>query len=115
MFNFNRNYTSISHRFRDIASYLPKVADSKVSHMWLAPRGEFRGNRWRQKTTANGLLCGTVSVALRIAILIEHKLVTDGRTDRQTNTGPQHIPHDQRARGKKSVQQFNKPHINSRF
>jgi len=27
LFNFNRNYVSIFYHFRDIAGYLPKVAD----------------------------------------------------------------------------------------
>jgi len=55
LFDFNRNYVSISYRFRDIASYLPKVADYDAPHLHLAPpQGvisvEFRGDLWLQKT-----------------------------------------------------------------
>ena len=32
-----------------------------------------------------GLSCGVVCVILRLAVLVEHRLVTDGRTDRQTD------------------------------
>ena len=33
-----------------------------------------------------GLLCGVVCVIQRLAVPVEHRLVTDGRTDRQTDT-----------------------------
>jgi len=36
-FDFNRNYASISYRFREIASYLSKVADFNPPHLYLAP------------------------------------------------------------------------------
>jgi len=49
---------------------------------------EFRGDLWLQKTRVPGLSCGVVCVILRLAVLVEHRLVTDrqtdGRTDRQT-------------------------------
>jgi len=44
---------------------------------------EFRRDLWRQKTRVPGLSCGVVCVILRLAVLVEHRLVTDGRTDRQ--------------------------------
>jgi len=44
----------------------------------------------------SGLLCGTVSVNLRLAVLVKVRLVTD--TDRQTDTRRQHIPSDQSPR-----------------
>ena len=36
--------------------------------------------------------CGVVCVIQRLAVLVEHRLVTDGRTDGQTNTRRQLIP-----------------------
>ena len=45
---------------------------------------EFRGDLWIQKTTLPGLSCGVVRVIVRLAVLVELRLVTDGRTD----TGP---------------------------
>ena len=55
---------------------------------------EFRGDLWRQKTRVPGLSCGVASVILRLAVLVEHRLVTDGRTDgqTQTDTGPWLVP-----------------------
>ena len=39
-----------------------------------------------------GLSCGVVCVILRLAVLVELRLVTDGRTDGQTDTGPWLVP-----------------------
>jgi len=49
---------------------------------------EFRGDLWHQKTRVPGLSCGVVCVILRLAVLVEHRLVTDRQTDRRTDTGP---------------------------
>ena len=49
---------------------------------------EFRGDLWRQETSVPELLCDVVCVILRLAVLVEHRLVTDGRTD----TGPWLVP-----------------------
>jgi len=35
------------------------------------------------------LSCGIVCVILRLAVFVEHRLVTDGRTDGRTDTVPQ--------------------------
>ena len=83
--DFNRNYVSIFYRFRDIAGYLSKVADFDPPHLHLAPpQGvtpvKFRGYLWRQKTRVSELSCGFVYVILRLAVLVEHRLVAD--TDR---------------------------------
>ena len=51
---------------------------------------EFRGDLWLQKTRVPGLSCGVVCVILRLAVLVELRLVTDGRTDR--DTGPWLVP-----------------------
>ena len=58
---------------------------------------EFRGDLWLQKTRVPGLSrVVVVCVILRLAVLVEHRLVTDrqtdGRTDRQTDTGPWLVP-----------------------
>jgi len=89
LFDFNRNYVSIFYRFRDIAGYLSKVADFDPPHLHLAPpKGvtpvEFRRDLWCQKTRVPGLSCGVVCAILRLAVLVEHRLVTDRRTDGQT-------------------------------
>jgi len=48
---------------------------------------EFRRDLWLQKTRVPGLWCGVVCVIVRLAVLVELRLVTDGRTetDRQTD------------------------------
>jgi len=79
-------------RFRDIAGYLSNVADFDSPHLYLAlPWGvtpvEFRGDLWLQKTRIPGLSCGVVCVILRLAVLVELRLVTD--TDGQTQTQTQ--------------------------
>ena len=77
---------SILYRFRDIARYLSKVADFDPPHLHLAPSYfEFRGDLWHPKTRVPGLSRGVVCVILRLAVLVEHLLVTDGQTDRQTD------------------------------
>ena len=42
---------------------------------------EFRGDLWLQETRVPGLSCGVVCVILRLAVLVELRLVTDKRTD----------------------------------
>jgi len=53
---------------------------------------EFRGDLWLQKTRIPGISCGVICVILRLAVLVELRLVTD--TDRQTDTdtGPWLVP-----------------------
>jgi len=38
---------------------------------------EFRGDLWHQKTRLHELSCGFICVILCLAILVEHRLVTD--------------------------------------
>jgi len=42
---------------------------------------EFRGGLWHQKTRVPDLSCGVVCVILRLAVLVELRLVTDTDTD----------------------------------
>ena len=52
---------------------------------WGWPQSNFEKNIWRQKTRVPGLSYGIVCVILRLAVLVELRLVTDRRTDRQTD------------------------------
>jgi len=45
---------------------------------------EIRGYFWHQKTRVLGLSCGVVCVILCLAVLIQYRLVTDGRTTAYT-------------------------------
>ena len=76
---------TIFYRFRDITGYLSKVADFDPPDLHLAPpKGvtpvEFRGDLWHQKTRVPELSCGVVCVILRLAVLVELRLVTDRQT-----------------------------------
>ena len=78
---------------------MSKVADFDPPHLHLAPpQGvtpvEFRGDLLHQKTRVPGLSCGVVFVILRLAVLVELRLVTDGhrQTDTDTDTGPWLVP-----------------------
>jgi len=55
---------------------------------------EFRGDLLHQKIRVPGLSCGVVFVILRLAVLVELRLVTDGhrQTDTDTDTGPWLVP-----------------------
>ena len=80
---------SILYRFRDISGYWSKVTDFDPPHLHSAPSQgvtavEFRGDVWHQKTRVPGVSCGVVCVILRLPVLVELRLVTDGRTDRRT-------------------------------
>ena len=90
LFDFNRNYVSIFYRFRDVAGQLSKVADFDPPHMHSAPSQgvtpvEFRGDLWHQKTRVPGLSCGVVCVILRLAVLVELRLVTDRHRQTQAH------------------------------
>jgi len=50
---------------------------------------EFRGDLWYPKTGVPGLSCGVVCVILRLAVLVEHRLVTDTDTDTDRQTDRQ--------------------------
>ena len=95
-----------------------KVADFDPPHRnWAPPQGvipvEFRRDLWHQKTRVPGVSCGVVCVILRLAVLVEHRLVTDRQTDGQTDTGPW-LRYDTRCyfnvRSKADISQLNLPH-----
>ena len=48
---------------------------------------EFGTDLWQQKTRLPGVSCAVVCVILRLAVLVEHRLVTDRQTDGLTDTG----------------------------
>jgi len=54
---------------------------------------EFRGDLWRQETRVPGLSCGVVCVILRLAVIVELRLVTDRQTQTQTDTDRQTQAH----------------------
>jgi len=54
-------------------------------NLHLAPPVEFHGDLWHQKTRVFGVSCGAVCVILRLAVLVEHRLVTDRQMDRRTD------------------------------
>jgi len=83
LFDFNRNHASILYRFRDIARHLSKVADFDPPHLHLAPLEEGDPGRISRRSLAS---CGVVCMILRLAVLLELRLVTDRDrwTDEQT-------------------------------
>ena len=84
---FDRKCASVLYRFRDIASYLSKVTDFNPPTCICRPQTpvEFRRDLCLQKTRVPALSCGVVSVIPRLAVLVEHRLVTDGQTDGRTD------------------------------
>ena len=63
---------------------------SELTHLYLAPPlgvtlFEFRGDLWQQKTRVHGLRYDAVFVILCLAVLVQWRLVTDGRTNRRTD------------------------------
>jgi len=62
---------------------MSKIADYNLPHLHLGlPLGvtpfKFLRDLWHQKTIVPGLLYGVVCVIVHVAVLIEHRLVTDG-------------------------------------
>ena len=83
----NRNYSSILHHFLDKASYLSTFSNFDLPLLHLVPPLgvtplEFWKDFWHQKTRVPGLSCGVVRVLLCLAILVEHRLVTDRQTEK---------------------------------
>jgi len=77
------------YRFRDIASYLSKVADFDPPHLHLAPpQGvipvEFRGDLWQPRTRVPELSCGVVLRDPTFSYF-SRTPTCDGQTDRQTD------------------------------
>jgi len=85
VFVFNRNYSSILYRFRVIAGYLSKVADSNLPHLHLVsplglPCSKFEKISGIGKLGLAVLSCGFVCVILCLGILRQYRRVTDGQT-----------------------------------
>jgi len=73
-----------------IVSYLLQVANFNIPHLHLALQlgvilFEFHQDFWHRKTKVPGLLCGTGSVLLHLAVLTQWARVTDGWTNGQTD------------------------------
>ena len=68
-----------------MATRLSDIGSTLVLYL-APPQGvipvEFRGDLWHPKTRVPGLSCDVVCVILRLAVLVELRLVTDSRTDR---------------------------------
>jgi len=67
---------SVLYYFRDVVSYLSKLADCNAPQLHLVPLMgmtlvEFRGSLWRHKTRVPDLSCGIVYVILCLAVLVE--------------------------------------------
>ena len=93
LFDFNRNCVSIFYRFRDIAGYLSKVANfTYPTCIWRLRRGLPRSNFAEifgvRKLESLGYPVVFFCMIPHLAVLVEHRLVTD----RQTDTGPASIP-----------------------
>jgi len=79
LFNFNRNYASISYYFRVIASLCRKSPILTYSTSTWRPVGatpfEFRLDG-HQKTIVPGLFCGVICLILSLAVSIQYRSVT---------------------------------------
>ena len=57
----------------------------RKSQILIHPTCIWRPRRGRQKTRVPGLSKGVVCLILSLSVLVEHRLVTDRRTDRETD------------------------------
>ena len=95
LIDFHRNYTHIFYRFRVIASCRKSPILTYSACIWQLRWGcgiGFCRHFQHQRTRVPELSCDVVCVMIRLAVSIEHRLVTDGRTDRRTDTRRQLIP-----------------------
>jgi len=69
---------------QDFENFLVRVAFQKNAINWGWPQSNFI-KTFSQKTRVPALLCGVICVILRLAILVQYRLVTDRQTDRGTN------------------------------
>ena len=91
MINVRPNYVDNGcdgRRFRVIASDSLEVANFNISHLhWVPPLGvtsvEFCRDLRHQKTRVLRLSFGLICMILRLALSVQHRLLTDRRTDRQ--------------------------------
>jgi len=70
-----------------VTNLRPKDANFNLPHLHLAPplgmTRLFCKDLHPQKTRVPELSCGVVCVILRLAVSVEHRLVSDGRTQTQ--------------------------------
>ena len=70
-----------------IKTIISKFTDFNPPHLPLAPRwGRSRGDLRHQKTRVPGPSCGVVCVILCLAVLVEHRLVTDTERHKHRQT-----------------------------
>ena len=89
--NFTVNNTSSSTRLCTGTSRARKLLSGHLPHLHLRPPlgvtpFEFRKDFYCQKTRVHGLSCGVVGIILRLAKLVEHRLVTDTDRHRHRHT-----------------------------
>jgi len=82
---FHSNYVPILHCFWDIARCWLKIADCNLPCLYVTPSlevtlVEFCRNLWHQNTRVPVLSYNIVCIILSLAVLVEHRLVTDGQT-----------------------------------
>ena len=51
---------------------------------------KFRGDLWPQKTRVTEVSCAVICVILRFAVLVEHRLVTDGHRPMASTADAKH-------------------------
>ena len=72
--------TELSRQFSTTSAAFSVLHLHYTPTLWLTPF-EFRRDFRHQKTGVPVISCDFVGVILRLAVSVEHRLVTDGRTD----------------------------------
>jgi len=76
----------LSCTFLRYSEILAKIANLNLPRLYLVPPLEFRRDLRPQKTRISRLSYSIVCMILRLAVLVQYCRVTDGQTDRQTDT-----------------------------
>ena len=79
----NRNYASTLYRFQVIASMSKFAYFNLPTCIWglrWVTSVEFRRDLWHQKIRVLGQSCGVIYVILHLAVLIQYRRMTYGRT-----------------------------------
>ena len=75
-------YCFFETQCRPIARYWSKIADLNLPHLYLVTtRSEFRRDIWHRKIRVPGISYGVICVIVRLAVLMQCRLVTDRQTD----------------------------------